>query len=92
MLQSYQLKQHMVTIGIDQLLSNCAMYEHRFPGKLKKLYTSASKFYDQLRFKAILRASMVSTTDIFTDNSPMSPGPPIIVKKVQCYKITPSIY
>ena len=28
LLQSDRLKKHMVTIGIDQLLSNCAMYEH----------------------------------------------------------------
>ena len=26
---SYQLKQYMVNIGIDQSLSNCAMYENR---------------------------------------------------------------
>ena len=29
LLQSGQLKQHMVTIGIDQSLSKCTMYEHR---------------------------------------------------------------
>ena len=35
LLQLDQLKQHMVTIGIDQLLSDCAMYEHRFMEKLR---------------------------------------------------------
>ena len=29
LLQSDQLKQYMVNIGIDQSLSNCAMYENR---------------------------------------------------------------
>ena len=27
--QSDRLKQHMVTIGIDSFLINCAMYKHR---------------------------------------------------------------
>ena len=30
LLQSDQLKQYMVTIGIYQSLSNCEMYEHGF--------------------------------------------------------------
>ena len=71
----------MVTIGIDQSLINCAMYKHRCLGIIKKLYTSAGKYYDQLQFKAIIEASMVSTPEIFIYNSPISPGPPMIVKK-----------
>ena len=70
---SNRLKQHMVTIGINQYLRNCEMYKHRC-----KLYTSAGKCDDQIHFKAFIEESMVSTSDIFTDNIPMSHGPPMI--------------
>ena len=49
-------------------------------GNISKLDTSAGKCDDQLQFKAIIEASLVYTPEIFTDNSPMSPGPPMIVK------------
>ena len=55
-------------------------------GKTKKLYTSAGKCNDQLQFKEILKALMVSTPDKFIDNSPMSPGPPMIVKNYSARK------
>ena len=71
----------MFTIGIDQPLSNCAMYKHRYLESINKLYTSAGNCNDQLQFKAIPETSMVSTPEIFTYNSTMSPGPPMIVKK-----------
>ena len=48
-------------------------------GKINKLYTSAVKCDDQQQYKAILEASIVSTTGIFTDNSPISPGPSVTV-------------
>ena len=48
------LKQHMVTIGIDQQLSNCTVYEHRCLENIKKLYTYAGKCDNQLDFKAII--------------------------------------
>ena len=76
----------MVTIGIDQVLSNCAMYEHICLEKIKTLYTSAIKCDDHLHFKGTFEAEMVSTPKIFTDNSAMSPGPPIIVKKCSARK------
>ena len=69
------VKQHIVTIGIDQLLSNKAMYKHRYLENIKKLYTSAGKYDDQKQYKDILEADMVSTNDRFTYNSPMSPRP-----------------
>ena len=50
-------------------------------GNTNKLYTSAGKCDYQLQFKLILEASMVSTPDIFIYNCPISPGPPMIVKK-----------
>ena len=70
----------MVTIGIDQLLSNSAMYEHRFLENIDKLYTSADKCDDQHQYKDILQAEMIYTHDIFTDNSPISPRPHVTVK------------
>ena len=51
-----------------------------------KLYTSAVKYNDQLQFKDIIEASMVYTPVIFTDNIPMSPGYPMIVKKCSARK------
>ena len=85
-MQSDRLKQHMVTIVIEPLLSNCEMYKHRYLENIKKLYTSAGKRDDQLQFKAILETSMVSTSEIFTDNSPMSPVPSMIIKKFSAGK------
>ena len=53
--QSDQLKQYMVTIGIDQSLSNCEIYKHRCLKNIKKIYTSSGKCDDQLQFKAIFK-------------------------------------
>ena len=86
LLQSDRPKQHMDTIVIDQFLSNCAMYEHRCVENIKKIYTSAVKCNYQLQFKAILEASIVSACERLIDNSPMSPGPPMIVKKFSVRK------
>ena len=55
-------------------------------GKIKKLYMSTGKCNDQLQFRAIIETSMFSTPEIFTDKIPMSPGPPIIVKKFSAIK------
>ena len=50
----------MVTIGVDQLLSNSAMYEHSFLENIKKWYKSAGKCeYHQQQYKAIIEASMI---------------------------------
>ena len=54
LLQSDQLKKNIVTIEIDQSLSNCEMYEHRCLKSINKLYTSSGKCDYQLQFKAIL--------------------------------------
>ena len=77
--QSDQLKQHMVIIGIYQLLSNSAIYEYRCLENIKKLYTSAGKFDDQHQYKSIIEAEMVSNPDRFTDNGTLSPGPSVTV-------------
>ena len=70
----------MVTIGIDQSLSNSAFYEHRFLENINKLYKSYGKFDNQQQYKDIIEAEMISTTEIFTDNIPISPGPSVTVK------------
>ena len=79
-MHSEQLKHHMVSIGVYQSLSNSALYEHICLENIKKLYKSSGKCDDQQQYKAILEASMVSTTDLFTGNSSISPGPSVTVK------------
>ena len=69
----------MVTNRIYQLLSNSPMYKPICLENIKKLYTSAVKCDNQQHYKAILEATMVFTTDIFTYNSTMSPGPSVTV-------------
>ena len=56
------------------------MYEHRFMENIKKSYKSAGKCDDQQQYKAIIVSSMVSTTEVFNDNSPMSPSQYMNVK------------
>ena len=79
----------MVTIVIDKSLSNCAMYEHRCLENIKKIYTSSGKCDNKLQFRAILEVSMVSTPNIFIDNSAISPGPSMIVKNCKARKSLP---
>ena len=63
MLQSPRLKDHVQTIGIDQYLSNNALYEHKCLENIKKLYKQAGKCDDQQQFKDILEDAMVSTPE-----------------------------
>ena len=44
----------MVTIVIDQSLSNSAMYEHICLENIKKLYTSAEQCDDKKNYKVII--------------------------------------
>ena len=46
----------MVNIGVDQLLSNSSIYEHRYLENIKNLYKYDEKFDDQQQFKAIIEA------------------------------------
>ena len=57
----------MVTIGVDQLLSNSAMYEHRCLENIKKLYKSVGKCDEQQEYKTILESAMVFTPGVFTE-------------------------
>ena len=71
MLQSPWLKYHVQTIGIDQSLRKNAIYEHKCLENIKKLYKQYGKCDDQKQLKDILAADMVSTTELFTNNSPL---------------------
>ena len=62
----------MLTIGVDQNLSNIAMYEHTCLENIKKLYKSAGKWDYQQHYKALIESAMFYNTDGFVDNSPMS--------------------
>ena len=73
MLQSPRLKYHVQTIGIHLSLSNDAIYEQKCLEKIKRLFKQAGKCDDQQQLKDIIDDAMVSTTGIFTDNSPISP-------------------
>ena len=70
----------IITIGVYQYLSNSEMYGNTFMENIKKLYKYDGKCDYQQQYKAILEAEMVTITEGFTDNSPMSPGPSVTVK------------
>ena len=87
MVKSLCLKYHMKTIGIDQYLSNSALFKHRCLQNIKNLYKHAGKWEDQQQFKDILEATIVSTTEVFTDNSPTYPMKTTPVKKPSARKL-----
>ena len=70
----------MVTVGIDQSLSNSPLYKHRCLENINKLYKSSGKCDNQQRYKTILEAEMFSTHYGFNGNSPVSPGFSVTVK------------
>ena len=53
-------------------LTNNALYEHKCLEKIKKVYKHSSKCDEQKQLKVILEAAMVSTPEVFTDDSPIS--------------------
>ena len=69
--QSELLKQHMVTIGVDQLLSDSTIHEHRCMEKIKKLNKSSIECNNQQNYKVILETSMISKHEGFIENSQM---------------------
>ena len=52
--KSERLKQHIITIGVDQSLSNSAIYEHKCMENMKELYKPAGKCDNQQQYKAII--------------------------------------
>ena len=81
MLQSPHIKYHMKTIGIDQSLSNSAIFEQKHLQNIKKLYQHDGKCYYQQQFKDILEDAMVSIPVVFTNNGPRFTMNPTQVKK-----------
>ena len=71
----------MKNIGIDQPLSNSALFEHRCLQSINKLYKHDGKCENQKQFKDILEATMVFTPEGFADNSTRSTMTPPIIKK-----------
>ena len=86
MLQSPRLKDNVQTIGIHLYLSNNAIYEHKCIENIKRLYKQYGKCDYQQQFKDILEAAMISTPEVFTNNSPISPMNPTLVKKPSAQK------
>ena len=86
MLQSSRMKYHVQNNGIEQFLSNNALYEHKFLENIKKLYKHAGKCDDQQQFKDIPETAMVSTPEGLTKNSPISPMILTSVKKPSAIK------
>ena len=79
-------EKHIVTIGVEQSLSESAMYEHRCLENINKLYKYAVKCDYQEQYKAVIEATMVSTTEGFTENIPMSPRQPVTSIKTSARK------
>ena len=76
----------MVTIVIYQLLISSALYEHVCLENINKLYKYAGKYDDQQQYKSIIETAMVSSIEVFIDNSPMPPRPSVTVKKPSTIK------
>ena len=81
MLQSTRFKYHMETTGIDLSLIISALFEHRCLQNINKLYHHSGNCDNQRQLKYILEATMVSTPEGFTNNSPVSTMTPTQVKK-----------
>ena len=85
-LKSPRLKDQVQTIGIDQYLSNTAIYEHKCLENIKQLCKQSGKCDNQQQFKDILKAAMVSTPEGFTNNSLISPMTSTPIKKPSARK------
>ena len=72
----------MKTIGIYQSFSKNALYEHKCLKKIKNVYKHAGKCDYQKQFKDIIEADMFSTTEVFTNNSTISPMTSTPAKKL----------
>ena len=65
------MKEHMVTIGVYQQLSNSAIYEHRCLENIKKLCKPSGKYDYQHQCKSIIELAMLSTPEVLTNKIPM---------------------
>ena len=53
-MQSEQLKEHIITIQVESLLINSALYENRYLDNIIKSYKSEGKCDNQQRYKDIM--------------------------------------
>ena len=60
----------MKTIGIDQSLCTMSSFEHKCVNNIQKIYQHAGKCENQQNLKDILDATMVSTPEGATDDTP----------------------
>ena len=60
----------MKTIGIDQSSFTRSSFEHRCMKNINYIYQHAGKCDDQQNLKDIIEAAILSTPEIFIDNSP----------------------
>ena len=76
----------MVTIGVNQSLSNSIIYEHVCLENINNLYKSYGKCDDQQHYKAILESEMVSTSEGGTVNITIPSIQYVTVKKTSARK------
>ena len=76
----------MVTIGVNQSLSNSRIYEHVCLENIKILYKNYGKCDDQQHYKAILESEMVSTSEGGTVNITIPSIQYVTVKKTSSRK------
>ena len=65
------------------------MYQHIFMESINRLNKNSGKLDNQQQYKSIIEAAMVSTSEWFYVNSPMSPSHSVIVKKSTAIKSIP---
>ena len=70
MLQSSRLEDHMKTIDMEQSSFTRSSFEHRCRNNIKKIYQHTGKCDYQQYLKDIIDASILSTPEGVTDNSP----------------------
>ena len=76
----------MITIGIDQYLSNSAMCEHICMENIKKVYKYYRNFDDQWQYKAVIEEATVSTPEVFTENRTILDSQYVTVKSPSARK------
>ena len=70
MLQSSRLEDHMKTIGIDKSSFARSSFEHICMNNIKNIYQHAGKCDDKKNLKDVIDATILSTPEGVTDNSP----------------------
>ena len=85
-LQTSRLEDHMTTIGIDQSSFTRSSFEHRCMNNSKKINRNAGKCDYQQNIKDIIDATILSTQEGVTYDSPNVPMTSTPVKKASAIK------